>query len=138
MPALYGEEHRDFSVDRVRVCFVTSMMTGRAARWASAKLEPLHYLDAQLPSLHDRMKHAFEDPKRREAAKRKIRRFCAREWGRWSTTLMLSADDRAGPGLERARPDDQYHEASATTSRRSWRTRSGQDAVGADQPVHPH
>lgn len=66
---------RDFSADRVRVCFVTSMMTGRAARWASAKLERAHYLMHNYPAFMTEMKHVFEDPQRREAAKRKIRRL---------------------------------------------------------------
>lgn len=66
---------RDFSADRIRVCFVTSMLTGRAARWASAKLERANYLLHNYPAFMMEMKHVFEDPQRREAAKRKIRRL---------------------------------------------------------------
>lgn len=66
---------RDFSVDRVRVCFVTSMLTGRAARWASAKLERCNYLMHNYTAFMMELKHVFEDPQRREAAKRKIRRL---------------------------------------------------------------
>lgn len=66
---------RDFSVDRVRVCFVTSMMTGRAARWATARLERATHLMNNYPAFMMEMKHVFEDPQRRENAKRKIRRL---------------------------------------------------------------
>ncbi|OBS82415.1 hypothetical protein A6R68_23597 [Neotoma lepida] len=66
---------RDFSADRVRVCFVTSMLTGRAARWASAKLERASYLMHNYRAFMMELKHVFEDPQRREAAKRKIRRL---------------------------------------------------------------
>lgn len=66
---------RDFSADRIRVCFVTSMLTGRAARWASAKLERSSYLMHNYRAFMMELKHVFEDPQRREAAKRKIRRL---------------------------------------------------------------
>ncbi|MEJ1280938.1 paternally expressed 10 [Cricetulus griseus] len=66
---------RDFSVDRTRVCFVTSMLHGRAARWATAKLERCNYLMNNYRAFMLELKHVFEDPQRREAAKRKIRRL---------------------------------------------------------------
>ncbi|NP_001278153.1 retrotransposon-derived protein PEG10 isoform 2 [Mesocricetus auratus] len=66
---------RDFSVDRNRVCFVTSMLLGRAARWATAKLERCGYLMNNYRAFMMELKHVFEDPQRREAAKRKIRRL---------------------------------------------------------------
>ncbi|KAL6074379.1 hypothetical protein STEG23_012129 [Scotinomys teguina] len=65
----------DFSVDRVRVCFVTSMLTGRAARWASAKLERAAYLMNNYDAFMMELKLVFEDPQRRETAKRMIRRL---------------------------------------------------------------
>lgn len=67
--------NRDFSVDRVRVCFVTSMLIGRAARWATAKLQRCTYLMHNYTAFMMELKHVFEDPQRREAAKRKIRRL---------------------------------------------------------------
>uniref|UniRef100_A0A8C6G596 Paternally expressed 10 n=1 Tax=Mus spicilegus TaxID=10103 RepID=A0A8C6G596_MUSSI len=66
---------RDFSVDRIRVCFVTSMLIGRAARWATAKLQRCTYLMHNYTAFMMELKHVFEDPQRREAAKRKIRRL---------------------------------------------------------------
>lgn len=100
---------RDFSIDRVRVCFVTSMMTGRAARWASAKLERSHYLMHNYPAFMTEMKHVFEDPQRREAAKRKIRRL-RQGMGSvidYSNTFQMIAQD-----LDWNEPAliDQYHE----------------------------
>lgn len=67
--------NRDFSADRIRVCFVTSMLTGRAARWASIKLERASYLMNNYRAFMMELKQVFEDPQRREAAKRKIRRL---------------------------------------------------------------
>ncbi|XP_036038640.1 retrotransposon-derived protein PEG10 [Onychomys torridus] len=61
--------------DRTRVCFVTSMLTGRAARWATAKLDRSTYLMHNYEAFMMELKHVFEDPQRREAAKRQIRRL---------------------------------------------------------------
>ncbi|NP_001278002.1 retrotransposon-derived protein PEG10 isoform 2 [Papio anubis] len=100
---------RDFSVDRVRVCFVTSMMTGRAARWASAKLERSHYLMHNYPAFMMEMKHVFEDPQRREAAKRKIRRL---RQGMGSVIDYSNAFQMIAQDLDWNEPAliDQYHE----------------------------
>uniref|UniRef100_A0AC11EC34 Paternally expressed 10 n=1 Tax=Ovis aries TaxID=9940 RepID=A0AC11EC34_SHEEP len=100
---------RDFSVDRVRVCFVTSMMTGRAARWASAKLERSHYLMHNYPAFMTEMKHVFEDPQRREAAKRKIRRL---RQGMGSVVDYSNAFQMIAQDLDWNEPAliDQYHE----------------------------
>ena len=100
---------RDFSADRVRVCFVTSMMTGRAARWASAKLERAHYLMHNYPAFMTEMKHVFEDPQRREAAKRKIRRL---RQGMGSVVDYSNAFQMIAQDLDWNEPAliDQYHE----------------------------
>lgn len=100
---------RDFSIDRVRVCFVTSMMTGRAARWASAKLERAHYLMHNYPAFMTEMKHVFEDPQRREAAKRKIRRL---RQGMGSVVDYSNAFQMIAQDLDWNEPAliDQYHE----------------------------
>ncbi|KAM9651008.1 retrotransposon-derived protein PEG10 [Trichechus inunguis] len=100
---------RDFSVDRVRVCFVTSMMTGRAARWASAKLEQSNYLMHNYPAFMIEMKHVFEDPQRREAAKRKIRRL---RQGMGSVIDYSNAFQMIAQDLDWNEPAliDQYHE----------------------------
>uniref|UniRef100_A0A8C6W2X9 Paternally expressed 10 n=1 Tax=Nannospalax galili TaxID=1026970 RepID=A0A8C6W2X9_NANGA len=101
--------NRDFSVDRVRVCFVTSMMTGRAARWASAKLERSNYLMHNYPAFMMEMKHVFEDPQRREAAKRKIRRL---RQGLGSVVDYSNAFQMIAQDLDWNEPAliDQYHE----------------------------
>lgn len=100
---------RDFSIDRVRVCFVTSMMTGRAARWASAKLERAHYLMHNYPAFMTEMKHVFEDPQRREAAKRQIRRL---RQGMGSVVDYSNAFQLIAQDLDWNEPAliDQYHE----------------------------
>ncbi|NP_001278180.1 retrotransposon-derived protein PEG10 isoform 2 [Chinchilla lanigera] len=100
---------RDFSLDRVRVCFVTSMMTGRAARWASAKLERAHYLMHNYPAFMMELKHIFEDPQRREAAKRKIRRL---RQGMGSVIDYSNAFQMIAQDLDWNEPAliDQYHE----------------------------
>ncbi|NP_001289442.1 retrotransposon-derived protein PEG10 isoform 2 [Ochotona princeps] len=100
---------RDFSLDRVRVCFVTSMMTGRAARWASAKLERSHYLMHNYPAFMMELKHVFEDPQRREAAKRKIRRL---RQGMGSVVDYSNAFQMIAQDLDWNEPAliDQYHE----------------------------
>nr|NP_001278110.1 retrotransposon-derived protein PEG10 isoform 2 [Jaculus jaculus] len=100
---------RDFSLDRVRVCFVTSMMTGRAARWASAKLERSNYLMHNYPAFMMEMKHVFEDPQRREAAKRKIRRL---RQGQGSVVDYANAFQMIAQDLDWNEPAliDQFHE----------------------------
>ncbi|NP_001278046.1 retrotransposon-derived protein PEG10 isoform 2 [Dasypus novemcinctus] len=100
---------RDFSVDRIRVCFVTSMMTGRAARWASAKLEQSNYLMHNYPAFMTEMKHVFEDPQRREAAKRKIRRL---RQGMGSVIDYCNAFQMIAQDLDWNEPAliDQFHE----------------------------
>ncbi|KAM6202309.1 retrotransposon-derived protein PEG10 [Rhynchocyon petersi] len=100
---------RDFSVDRVRVCFVTSMMTGRAARWAAAKLEQSNYLMHNYPAFMIELKHVFEDPQRREAAKRKIRRL---RQGLGSVIDYSNAFQMIAQDLDWNEPAliDQYHE----------------------------
>lgn len=100
---------RDFSVDRIRVCFVTSMLTGRAARWASAKLERSNHLMHNYPAFMTEMKHVFEDPQRREAAKRKIRRL---RQGMGSVIDYSNAFQMIAQDLDWNEPAliDQYHE----------------------------
>ncbi|NP_001278294.1 retrotransposon-derived protein PEG10 isoform 2 [Peromyscus maniculatus bairdii] len=66
---------RALADDRSRVCFVTSMLIGRAARWATAKLDRYTYLMHNYEAFMLELKLVFEDPERREAAKRRIRRL---------------------------------------------------------------
>lgn len=52
---------RDFLVDRVRVCFVISMMIGRVVRWVFVKLERFYYLMYNYLVFMIEMKYVFED-----------------------------------------------------------------------------
>ncbi|XP_044535488.1 retrotransposon-derived protein PEG10 [Gracilinanus agilis] len=65
----------DFPSEHVRVCFLTSLLKGRAARWATPYLLESSPLLNNYEAFIDEFKQAFEDPQRKEAANRKIRRL---------------------------------------------------------------
>ncbi|XP_027704521.1 retrotransposon-derived protein PEG10 [Vombatus ursinus] len=65
----------DFPTEHVRVCFLTSLLKGRAARWATPYLLESSPLLNNYEAFIDEFKQAFEDPQRKEAANRKIRRL---------------------------------------------------------------